>query len=72
MYYSIPLTAKELSQRKLEEYEKFCTVIQAGRKNPVWFIENFFGVKLPDYQKMVLDAELDKAVCYVAVLSWCW
>lgn len=54
MYYSIPLTAKELSQRKLEEYEKFCTVIQAGRKNPVWFIENFFGVKLPDYQKWCL------------------
>jgi len=54
MYYNIPLTDKELSQRKLEEYEKYTKVITAGRKNPNWFIEEFLGVKLIDYQKWCL------------------
>lgn len=47
----IPTTNKELSQRKLEEYEKFEKILNAGRQNPIWFSEEFFGIKLMDYQK---------------------
>lgn len=54
MYYSITKTANELSQRKIEEYHKYTKVINLGRKNPIWFIEEFFGIKLFDYQKWAL------------------
>lgn len=46
-----PLNSKELSQRKSEEYAKISKIIQLGRQNPIWFCEEFFGVKLMDYQK---------------------
>lgn len=45
-----PMSAKELSQRKLEEYSKMSKIVQWGRKNPVKFCELFFGIKLIDYQ----------------------
>lgn len=45
-----PMSSKELSQRKLEEYIKMSKIIQWGRKNPVKFCEVFFGLKLIDYQ----------------------
>ena len=45
-----PMSSKELSQRKLEEYHKMSQIIQWGRKNPVKFAEAFFGTKLIDYQ----------------------
>lgn len=46
----IPMSSKELSQRKLEEYAKMSKVINWGRMNPVRFCETFFGLKLIDYQ----------------------
>ena len=49
----IPTTAKELSQRKLEEYTKFDKIIRLGRQNPIWFTEQFYGISLMDYQKWV-------------------
>lgn len=49
-----PMTERELSQRKIEEYSKFSKIIQKGRNNPVWFVEEFYGIKLMDYQKWVL------------------
>ena len=45
-----PMSHKELSQKKLEEYEKMSKIIQWGRKNPVKFAELMFGIKLIDYQ----------------------
>ena len=45
-----PMSKKELSQRKIEEYSKMAKVVQWGRKNPVKFCELFFGLKLLDYQ----------------------
>lgn len=45
-----PMSHKELSQKKLEEYEKMSKVVQWGRKNPVKFAELMFGIKLIDYQ----------------------
>lgn len=52
MDYLIRRTEKELSQRKLEEYDNFTKIINAGRKNPIWFSEYMFGIKLMDYQKL--------------------
>lgn len=46
----IPMSSKELSQKKVEEYSKMAKIIQWGRKNPVKFCEVFFGLKLIDYQ----------------------
>ncbi len=45
-----PMSSKELSQRKIEEYFKMSRIVQWGRKNPVKFCETFFGLKLIDYQ----------------------
>ena len=42
-----------MSQRKIEGYIKLAEVIQWGRKNPVKFVERFFGMELLDYQKYV-------------------
>ena len=51
MEYYLPMSDKEFSRRKLEEYEQLEKIIKIGRKDPIWFIENFFGVQLIDYQK---------------------
>jgi len=45
-----PMSSKELSQRKIEEYSKMARIVQWGRKCPVKFCETFFGLKLIDYQ----------------------
>lgn len=45
-----PISSKELSQRKIEEYQKMSKIINWGRCNPVRFCETFFGLKLIDYQ----------------------
>jgi len=51
MDINITSSQKELSQRRLEEYDRYCKIINCGRKNPIWFAEEFFGLKLMDYQK---------------------
>ncbi len=45
-----PMSNRELSQKKLEEYSNMAKIVQWGRKNPVKFAELFFGLKLIDYQ----------------------
>ena len=47
-------TEVELSTRRLEVLEKYNKIIQYGRMNPVWFIENIFKVELLDYQSWVI------------------
>lgn len=47
-------SGKELSQRKLESYEKFRRVIQWGRKYPINFCERFMGIELLDLQKYMI------------------
>lgn len=51
MDYFFPKTEKELTQRQLEEYELYTKIIQEGRRNPVWYAEEMFQIKLMDYQK---------------------
>lgn len=42
-----------LSERRLESYLKLSEIIQYSRQNPLWFVENFLGIELLDYQKYV-------------------
>lgn len=56
----IPSTTEELSQRKLEEFDQYTKVINAGRQNPVWFANYFFGIELMDYQRWVFMESWDK------------
>lgn len=42
-----------LSQRKLDMYLEWCRITQYGRSNPLWFIENLFGIEFMDYQKYI-------------------
>lgn len=60
MEYYIPTTEKEFSQRKLEEYAKFEKIINWGRKDPIRFSEEFYGIKLIDYQKWCFMESWDK------------
>lgn len=50
MEFYTPLSNKELSQKKIEEYTKMSKIIQWGRQNPLKFCETFFGLQLIDYQ----------------------
>lgn len=66
MFYYVPLTDQELSQRKKEEYEQYCKVISWGRKAPVLFCEWAFGIKLLDYQKwLVMESWYRPFVCWL-------
>ena len=56
----IPTTDQEFSQRKIEEYAKFEKIINWGRKDPIHFAEEFFGIKLIDYQKWCFMESWDK------------
>ena len=58
-----PTSEKELSQRKIEEYNKYCKLIQWGRRNPILFSEFIFGVKLFDFQKWVFMNSWTKPYC---------
>ena len=44
----------ELSQRKIDMYEKYLKMIQWGRREPVHFMENVFGLQFTDHQRYVL------------------
>lgn len=47
------LDTKNLTQKKLETYLKYCEVIKWGRSNPVKFAELMFGMEMMDYQKYI-------------------
>lgn len=50
----IPTSSKELSQRKLQVYDDMTRIINWGRRNPIRFSEEFFGLSLMDYQKLAM------------------
>lgn len=45
---------KEISQRKMETYEKYCKIITWGRSHPVEFASKFMGIELLDIQKYAI------------------
>ena len=58
--------AINLGPRKIELLDSYCAVINRGRKDPVWFIENFLGVQLMDFQKWIINSAWTKeTVCLV-------
>lgn len=57
-------TEINLGPRKIELLDKYCVIVERGRKDPVWFIENFLGVQLTDYQKWIINSSwTKKTVC---------
>lgn len=53
MDYFFPPTKVDLAQRQLYEYEQYTKIIQEGRRNPIWFVEELLGIKLFDSQKLI-------------------
>ena len=49
----------EISQRKIDMFEKYNKVIQWGRREPVKFMELFFGLQFTDHQRYVLLSTWD-------------
>jgi hypothetical protein len=60
------MSKENLSQRKIDGYLKLAEIIQWGRKNPVKFVERFFGMELLDYQKYVFMESW-----YKQYVLWC-
>ena len=61
----------EINARRLEQLEQWGSIIQYGRQNPVWFIEQILGCPLLDlnvYYKQVAYTEM----CLNNNLSKCW
>lgn len=60
-----PMGKKELSQRKQEEWDKYCKIIQWGRQNPIRFINELYGLQGIDYQSWVMASSWHTPYC-------CW
>ncbi|HYK73844.1 MAG TPA: terminase [Pseudoneobacillus sp.] len=60
------MNKQNLSQRKIDGYLKLAEIIQWGRKQPVKFVERFFGMELLDYQKYVFMESW-----YKQYVLWC-
>lgn len=59
-------TELNLGPRKIELLDKYIDVVNRGRKDPVWFIQHFLGVKLTDFQKWIVNSSWTKqTVCLV-------
>lgn len=51
MDFFIPPTKADLTQRQMNDFELYTKIIQEGRKDPIWFVEEMMQIKLMDYQK---------------------
>lgn len=43
----------EIMPKQLEQFEKYCKVLQWGRRHPTRFVEQFFNMQLTDMQKWI-------------------
>lgn len=59
----IPPSEIEISQRKLEEYQKWAGIVNWGRKNPVKFAEDIFGTQCMDFQRYVFSESWWRPYC---------
>lgn len=59
----VPPTEIELSQRKLEEYQRWSDIVNWGRKNPVRFAEEIFGTQMVDFQRYVFQESWWRPYC---------
>lgn len=44
----------EILPKQKETFDKYCKIIQWGRRNPTRFLEQFVGVSLTDHQKYII------------------
>lgn len=44
----------EILPKQKEMFDKYCQIIQWGRRNPIRFMEQFLGLELTDHQKYIL------------------
>lgn len=59
-------TEINLGPRKIELLDKYSVIVNHGRRDPVWFIQNFLGVQLTDFQKWIVNSAWTKEkVCLV-------
>lgn len=56
------LSDYELLEKQQEVFDKYCRVLQWGRKNPDAFIETFFQLDLLDFQKYIVLGTWPSAV----------
>lgn len=49
----------EVLPKQKETWDKYCKILQWGRRHPTRFVEDFIGLQLTDYQK------------YIFMNSWC-
>lgn len=54
MNYSSVKSKKEVSQKKKENWYRYCKVINWGRAYPVEFCSRFFGIEMLDFQKYII------------------
>lgn len=54
MNYSSVRSKKEVSQKKKENWYRYCKVINWGRAYPVEFCSRFFGIEMLDFQKYII------------------
>ena len=59
----VPPTEIEISQRKLEEYQKWTSIVNWGRQNPVRFAEEIFGTQCIDFQRYVFSESWWRPYC---------
>lgn len=43
----------EIMPKQLEQFDKYCKILQWGRKHPTRFVEQFFNMQLTDMQKWI-------------------
>jgi len=43
----------EILPKQRETWDKYCKIIQWGRRHPTRFVEDFIGIQLTDYQKYI-------------------
>jgi len=47
-------THYDITLKQRESWDRYCKIINWGRREPVRFIEEFIGLQLTDYQKMMI------------------
>lgn len=52
----------EINARRFEQMEKWGSIIQYGRQNPVWFIEEILGCPLMDLNVFLQIGRLHRNV----------
>lgn len=64
-------TEREISQRKLESYQKLAEIKQWGLRYPTKFYQNSWR-RFIRFTGIYIHDELDKTVCPMARKSKCW